>query len=257
MSNIFKHLALIFHKEKKFESGEGDGVVETSMGKCVVTTKDGVEVNYTCVQKIFDSSDSLKRAVRGYEFIHGKQGIREYFPEVYHIDEHNLTVRMAYFSCQSVQDYFRNTDIFDKTNEKAMNGVFLSINDLLQQLIVNRIRHTDLHGGNVLLCPSQYPPTVNLKVIDLDQAIPLEDTTSWSSDEIYYEDTKGSNSQMYADAGWLGQHIREDIMEGHLGRQREKTESTESTEKIQWRIEERLHEFSNFGKLSVDGWTEI
>ena len=247
MSNFFENIFKIFVKEKKFDSGEGDGVVETSLGKCVVTTSNGVDAEYTCVQKKFDSSDSLKRAVGGYEYIHEKKGIRDYFPEVYHIDEDNYAIRMAYFSCQSVQEYFRNIDIFDKNNEKAINGVFLSINDLLTQLIINNVRHTDLHSGNVLLCPSQYPPTVNLKVIDLDQAQGIDRTTSWNEqgNEVLYEDTDGLNSQMYADAGWLGKHIRGDILEGQ--RQRGSTQDPRE-------IEERLHEFSNFGKLSVDGW---
>ena len=263
MSEFFKDSFKKFKTTRKLEGGRGANVISTKLGKCVVTNSQGKDVNYTCVEKTFFDKYSLDRAVNAFKFVHSKTGIKDYFPEVYHIGHEDRTIRMAYFACESLEDYFQNIDIFDKSNERQINGVFLSINDLLNTLIFNDIVHGDFHSGNVLLCLSKYKPMVNLKVIDLDEAGPIANPVEWdeTTQTLREDDAKGQRSDKYSDASVLGGNIRNDLLVASSRRLRESNKTKNKRARVEFdrdaaekRIEDRLHEFSNLGKLCMNGW---
>ena len=113
----------------------------------------------------------------------------------------------------TLENYFREIDIFDKNNDRKINGMFLSLNDMLNTLIYNDIKHGDLHSGNVLVCLSKYEPMVNLKIIDVDEVRPIQKPAQWDeSTQTLEDDMKGQDSEKYGDCGTLGSSIRSDLL---------------------------------------------
>ena len=260
MSELFKDIFQKFKAGKRL-GGRGANVLSTRLGKCVVRNAQGEKVKYTCVEKTFSDKRSLDLAVRGFIYLQGKTLIKDYFPEVYHISNEDKTIRMAYFACETLEHYFQSIDLFDKSNERKINGIFLSINDLLNSLIFNDIVHGDLHSGNVLVCLSKYEPMANLKVIDLDEAGPIKKPVAWddATKTLVEDDMNGQGSDKYSDASVLGENIRRDLLTGLIrkirgARTSKRARVTIDRDELQKRIEDRLHEFSNLGKLCMNGW---
>lgn len=263
MSEFFKDTFKRFKPKKVFGDGHGALVVSTKLGTCVVTDSRGNKVKYTCVEKEFVDKHTFDKAVKGFQYLSTKTGIKDYFPEVYHIGREDNTIRMAYFACQTLEHYCMSIDIFDETNERTLNGLFLSINDMLNTLIYNDIVHGDLHSGNILVCLSKYKPMVNLKVIDVDEAGPIKNPVEWDEETKTFKekDEKGQVSDKYDDAAKLGLTIRSDFVIGSIRRMREaaghknKKARIHVDERKEWeaRVENRLHQFSNLGKLCMKG----
>lgn len=259
---IFKDIFKGFQNGKKLGDGRGAGVVSTKIGKCAIEHEDG-DISYTCVEKIFASEFSFQQAIESFEYVHGKTNMKDYFPDVFHIDREQMSVHMAFFSCQTLAEYFYNIDIFDKSLERSINGMFLSINDILNALISNDIYHGDLHTGNVLACLSEHKPMFNLKVIDLDECKPIEKAIGWKKYPTRFNvDEKGHYSKRYMDSSTLSSIMRKDILNGvydrlsqtKKGNKKSKMTFEFDIEKQMERIEDRLHEFSNLGKLALTGY---
>ena len=221
MSGIFDNILKQFKNTAKLEGGHGPDVVSTNLGTCIVPDADGNSIQYRCIEKKFGTTSTFNKVVSAFEHIQQKPQIKDYFPDVYHIDRNKITIKTAYFACDSLEEYFLNIDIFDTNNEREVNGMFLSINDMLNTLIQNDISHGDLHTGNVLYCHSKYRPMFNLKLIDLDDAKSIASTTDWDEDKRTLKtDEKGEKSDKYQDSAELSKNIRIDLLRGVFKRHR-------------------------------------
>jgi len=198
MDRIFKY----FTATNQLEGGQRAKSV--TRGTCHFERSDSEDQVYECVEKVFEDKESFDQSVRAFQILDSKDDLKSFFPEVYHKDRTKLSVKMAYFHCTTIAKFFQVTDVFDPKNYWMINGILLSLNNMLDLLIKNSVFHGDLHAENVLICPlSHSTPMVDLKIVDLDSASHMEETS------------------IFEDSSTLSLDIRSYIKEQITGKNRE------------------------------------
>lgn len=249
----------------------GKQALSVTRGTCVFDN-----YTYECVEKIYDNKESFDKAVEAYRFLETKEDMKTLFPEVYHVDEDKLSIKMAYFHCTTIANFFETTDIYDEENYWMINGILLSLNDMLDTLIRNKVTHGDLNATNVLVCSSVNRPMVDLKVIDIDSVSKMNEN-DFDDNDTYNDSYRlsvdirgyiGDNVKKGYDtirfnAGILSNDIKEEYRKKKISRdiRNKKQEELEekinlSTKKVDERksassINKRLESFSNCGKFSM------
>lgn len=262
--NIFKY----FEPRDPLEGGHNAKSV--TRGTCIFNRSDSEDQKYECVEKVFENKKSFDEAIKAFTFLDTKDDLKSFLPEVYHKDEEALSVKMAYFHCTTIAKFFQTTDIFEKRNHWMVNGILLSLNNMLDVLIKHKVFHGDLNAENVLICPlSNSAPMVDLKIIDLDSVSRMDEgyefgdssTLSLEIRSYIKEQIRGKNMELRDEYSKQERKIEKMFSKKKISR-RERNNRLQDVQDslssifldsrvLDSIVNKKLESFSNCGKLAL------
>lgn len=175
MSGLFRYTDMAFQKIRDMGGGAG-GKAKIEVGNCSTLDKRSMSmtpIKYKCVDKTYNQSKEgsaqFAHAVEAACIMRNTPEMKEYGPDVYHIDYLNMSMKMAYIESTTLKEVLGAFDYLDgsSTSNAFCGELFRLLEELVQTLSDNKIFHGDLNTGNIMF---QYPTRENkkLKIIDLD-----------------------------------------------------------------------------------------
>lgn len=126
-----------------------------------------------CVEKIYNDNCSYSKVKNAQNTF--PEEIMQLGPHIHFTDDNKREVYMEYIECDTLEEYLDQFNILNERHHGKLIKLFKAIHIFMTQMKNFGTCHGDLHTGNLMVCHTDTPGGLTIRMLDIDSLLRFED----------------------------------------------------------------------------------